>query len=227
MRFAGSDLVLDSSKWTTCVVGKLSPWLDLDSPNEHVRLASEKAFKEEVAWASHLGVPAVLAPTPSSESACANYAMLINQTVQSGSLVHFWIRIPLAAPASTALTSQGDDHESSGSSSAQTASAAASDPWRIWNRLRLLCEQHPHVSVALEVTPDLPADFTATLASTPSASSSMADSPKPTGSYGVGGLARWLGEPIKAAILPTGVFLTNRAGYPTLSAAHQVMFSSL
>lgn len=51
---AGSDLVMSSERWSTCVVGKLSPWLDLDSPVTATRLASEKAFKQEVAWASHL-----------------------------------------------------------------------------------------------------------------------------------------------------------------------------
>lgn len=51
---AGSDLVMGSERWTTSVVGKMSPWLELDSNVPSVRLASEKAFKQEVAWASHL-----------------------------------------------------------------------------------------------------------------------------------------------------------------------------
>lgn len=34
-------------------------------------------------------------------------------------------------------------------------------------------------------------------------------------------LDRWLGEPIKAIILPTSIFLTNRKGYPVLSQKHQ------
>lgn len=49
-----SDLVMTSDRWSACVVGKLSPWLDLDSPVTSTRLASEKALKQEVAWASHL-----------------------------------------------------------------------------------------------------------------------------------------------------------------------------
>lgn len=32
---------------------------------------------------------------------------------------------------------------------------------------------------------------------------------------------KWLGEPIKAAILPTRIFLTNKKGFPVLSKAHQ------
>jgi hypothetical protein len=34
-------------------------------------------------------------------------------------------------------------------------------------------------------------------------------------------LDRWFGEPLRAIILPTSIFLTNRKGYPTLSLAHQ------
>lgn len=32
---------------------------------------------------------------------------------------------------------------------------------------------------------------------------------------------KWLGEPIKAAILSTSIFLTNKKGFPVLSKAHQ------
>ncbi|RXM28885.1 Protein arginine N-methyltransferase 5 [Acipenser ruthenus] len=32
---------------------------------------------------------------------------------------------------------------------------------------------------------------------------------------------KWLGEPIKAAILPTSIFLTNKKGFPVLSKLHQ------
>jgi protein arginine N-methyltransferase 5 len=32
---------------------------------------------------------------------------------------------------------------------------------------------------------------------------------------------KWHGEPVKALLLPTAVFLTNKRGYPTLSKAHQ------
>uniref|UniRef100_A0A8C5H4G8 Protein arginine N-methyltransferase 5 n=1 Tax=Gouania willdenowi TaxID=441366 RepID=A0A8C5H4G8_GOUWI len=32
---------------------------------------------------------------------------------------------------------------------------------------------------------------------------------------------KWLGEPIKSAILPTSIFLTNKKGFPVLSKTHQ------
>ena len=53
-----SDLVLDSQQWGQRVVGKISPWLQLDSPHVAIRRRSEEAFRQEIAWAAHLGLPA-------------------------------------------------------------------------------------------------------------------------------------------------------------------------
>uniref|UniRef100_A0A8V5GG38 Protein arginine N-methyltransferase 5 n=1 Tax=Melopsittacus undulatus TaxID=13146 RepID=A0A8V5GG38_MELUD len=38
---------------------------------------------------------------------------------------------------------------------------------------------------------------------------------------------RWLGEPLKAALLPTSLFLTNKRGFPVLSRAHQRLLARL
>ena len=39
-----SDLCLSSSDWNNLVVGKISPWLQLDSPHFHIRRNSEKVI---------------------------------------------------------------------------------------------------------------------------------------------------------------------------------------
>jgi hypothetical protein len=36
---------------------------------------------------------------------------------------------------------------------------------------------------------------------------------------------RWHGEPVKALLLPTAAFLTNKRGYPTLTKAHQELLT--
>ncbi|KAI3470085.1 hypothetical protein Pfo_026748 [Paulownia fortunei] len=68
------------------------------------------------------------------------------------------------------------------------------DSWELWNSFRFLCEHHSQLSVALDI-----------LSSLPSASS----------------VARWFGEPVRAAIINTNSFLTNARGYPCLSKRHQ------
>uniref|UniRef100_A0A671QR82 Protein arginine N-methyltransferase 5 n=1 Tax=Sinocyclocheilus anshuiensis TaxID=1608454 RepID=A0A671QR82_9TELE len=61
-------------------------------------------------------------------------------------------------------------------------------------RILTLCDYNKRICLAIEIGADLPSD---TL------------------------IDKWLGEPIKAAILPTSIFLTNKKGFPVLSKAHQ------
>lgn len=35
-------------------------------------------------------------------------------------------------------------------------------------------------------------------------------------------LNKWPGEPVRAIVIPTSVFLTNKKGYPVLSKPHQL-----
>ena len=35
--------------------------------------------------------------------------------------------------------------------------------------------------------------------------------------------SRWVGEPLKAIIIPTNVFLTNKKGYPVLTRENQIV----
>ncbi|XP_053909113.1 LOW QUALITY PROTEIN: protein arginine N-methyltransferase 5 [Cuculus canorus] len=69
-----------------------------------------------------------------------------------------------------------------------------------WHNFRTLCDYNNAVGVALEVGPDLPS---------------------------AAAVARWLGEPVKAAILPTSLFLTNKKGFPVLSRPHQRLLGRL
>jgi hypothetical protein len=117
---------MDSRGWTSSVVGQVSRWIDLDAKCPRARLASEKAFKQEIAWATHLSVGAVLLPPVRSHQQCANYARVLNQAAtqaqylqvravaccmqapklvlsSNGSMAgvygiatQFWVRVPLA-----------------------------------------------------------------------------------------------------------------------------------
>ena len=37
---------------------------------------------------------------------------------------------------------------------------------------------------------------------------------------------RWIGEPVKVAVLPTSAFVTNKRGYPTLPKSHQALLTT-
>lgn len=138
--FAGSDLVLSPSQWSSHVVGKISSWIDLDSEDEVLRLDSETTLKQEIAWASHLSLQACLLPTPRGKS-CANYARCVNQILQNLNCMQLWLRIPLV---------KNDDD------SMETNSDHWIDSWEIWNSFRLLCEHHSRLSIALDIQNSLP-----------------------------------------------------------------------
>ena len=129
-----SDRLLSSAQWSRHIVGKISPWLQLDSPHERLRRQSEEAFKAEIAWAAHLGLSAVLLPPPAPGS--ANYARMLQWACLSTQHIKFYIRLPAA--------DSSDDDDAEG-------------PWRCWDRVRTLCEQSSSLAVALELGLDLPA----------------------------------------------------------------------
>lgn len=136
---------MDSGRWTTEVVGRVSEWIDLDSPSEYVRINSKKVIRQELAWASHLGVPAVLLPPPTYYS--NNYAAVINSTL-SQSYFTLWLRIPLVSPQRASPDFQGKASSSS--------DRCIDDSWEWWNNFRTACEYHPNLAVALELSADLP-----------------------------------------------------------------------
>ncbi|GAY44570.1 hypothetical protein CUMW_082920, partial [Citrus unshiu] len=138
LSFAGSDLVLSPSQWSSHVVGKISSWIDLDSEDEILRMDSETTLKQEISWASHLSLQACLLPSPKGAS-CANYARCVNQILQSLNNMQLWLRIPLVKNDDDTM-----DFIPSG------------DSWELWNSFRLLCEHHSQLSVALDVLSSLP-----------------------------------------------------------------------
>ncbi|AQK60998.1 Protein arginine N-methyltransferase 1.5 [Zea mays] len=72
------------------------------------------------------------------------------------------------------------------------------DSWELWNSFRLLCDHSSQLCVALDILSTLPS---------------------------INSLARWFGEPVRAAILQTEAFLTNAKGYPCLSKRHQSLLT--
>eukprot|EP00850_Spirogloea_muscicola_P017646 SM000154S01381 [mRNA] locus=s154:56254:62451:- [translate_table: standard] len=217
--------------------GKISEWADLDHGDGEVRRDSEAVLKQELSWASHLSLQArrstahhrraatdaaavaaaaCLLPTPRPLD-CTNYARCVNQLLQGLSNMQLWLRIPLVAPELQAVEGTADEDAVFLRRDA-VSRRPLSDPWEWWHAFCTLCEHHSQLSVALDITASLPS---------PSA------------------LQRWLGEPVRAAILHTSVshavgianlmtrfaqvqaFLTNKRGFPCLSKRHQALVATL
>lgn len=73
------------------------------------------------------------------------------------------------------------------------------DPWHWWNRLRCFCSHNSKLGVILEIPAVLPPQEC---------------------------IDRWTGEPVRAVLLSTKVFQTNKRGYPALSKAHQAVLTA-
>lgn len=69
-----------------------------------------------------------------------------------------------------------------------------------WNHFRSLCDYNRRLGVALELTANLPPPEV---------------------------IDRWLGEPVRAVVVSTSLFLTNKKGYPVLSKQHQAIVRRL
>jgi protein arginine N-methyltransferase 5 len=190
----GSDMQLNSWQWNDLVVGRVSKWIDLDSPSAAVRKVGTKVLRQETAWATHLSLPAVLLPSPRQE--CFNYAAVVSQVVLQARHLHAWIEMPLGGDdVGVETTATTGERPSSG-----PGSGTGHDPWRTWNTFRTLCDSSPNLHVALVAGKVLPKQSA---------------------------LDRWIGEPVRALVLPTNVFVLNRKGYPTLPDAHKRLVLAL
>lgn len=186
-----SDLELSSGEWMAGVVAKLSPWIRPDCPNPTLRAASEAAFAEEVAFASHLSLRALMIPAPNGGSqGVANLARCLSAALLSAPSLQLWLRLPVSdLPGKVPPVSFN-----AVDSPVKIPSEKDTEPWEVWNTIRTLCGEHPNLGVALELTAELPHKSV---------------------------LERWMAEPVRVVLLCTSSYVTNKVGYPVLSRRHQ------
>ncbi|KAL8574524.1 hypothetical protein ACOMHN_005901 [Nucella lapillus] len=188
-----SDLCLSSSDWSNLVVGKVSPWLQLNSTDAKILRNSEMALKQELSFACHLGLPALMIPLTNAN--CSNLARCVNEHILSTFIpMQYWINVPLvSAPDMTDRIFKDDDDDA-------MEGTMIEDTWKWWNKFRTLCDLTKRIDLVLEVTADIPSEEI---------------------------IERWLAEPLKAIVVSTKLFLTNKKGYPVLSKPHQTLMRRL
>ncbi|NP_001383341.1 protein arginine N-methyltransferase 5 isoform 1 [Gallus gallus] len=196
-----SDLLLAGRDWNTLIVGKVSPWIRPDSPLEAVRRNSEAALQQELDFAAYLGVPAVLLSLRGPH--CPNLARGLCAHLQGAP--HGAAGAPYGAAVwvRVPLLAPEDGREDVIANEELVNEGDGRQEertWHWWHNFRTLCDYNKRVGLALEVGPDLPS---------------------------AEAIDRWLGEPLRAAILPTSIFLTNKKGFPVLSRPHQRLLGRL
>jgi len=134
------------SDWNNLVVGKISPYINLDHEDKSVRLQSEKTLEQELAFAGHLALPAVMI---SLRQKNINLARCLHNKVVSApanlARFHVWVHLPMVSPASEAAFYEREPLEED-----------SDTPWHWWNRFRCLANSEKRLGVALEMTADLP-----------------------------------------------------------------------
>ena len=186
-----SDLLLNSTQWSSQVVGKTSRWIDADALDAAARRDGEAALRQELMWAAHLSLHAVLLPDPPGGLRLANYARIVNQFLASLSNTALWVRVPVVARPEEGATGGGDAMDDDGPT---TSAPSSRDPFAAWAKLRAMCEGHPQLGACLEVGAQLPSEED---------------------------LARWIGEPLRAVALSPDAFVANKRGFPVLPKRHQ------
>lgn len=115
---------------STQVVGRTSSWIDPDSPDAALASDSVAALTQELGWAAHLSLQAVVLPSPPSGVGPAT-ARCINAALRCLATTAVWLRVPL-----------------------QVVEDGVDSSFAAWARLRALAEHAPRVGLLL----DLPAD---------------------------------------------------------------------
>lgn len=228
--FTDNEPVLNNTKWSQCVVSK--PNLDMsDYPDNEAQ--AKETLERVISFASHFSIPVALIPCP--DRITFGFARTIYHLAQEYPGVQIWVHVKLSKdimtesselPTNTysqeligatvdekasqmskmSLHSVGHTLTSpnavlEGSCTIQhSATGSFKGQWELWNNLRTVCEYHPNISVCLELGEELPVQEK---------------------------VNRWLGEPVKALILPTKIFVENKQGYPTLSKQSQELVKGL
>ncbi|KAG8688974.1 methyltransferase protein [Ceratobasidium sp. 395] len=182
--FKREELNIIRNDQSEYVIGFASDWLELDSLEEGVRFDSEIALRQELQFASYLGIVNVVLPAPRRNHQITSYARTISDCLASSSIsayINLAIRIPVC---------DVPPEEGSGAKGVTGHEDELSATWEIWNTIKMICGPTQRISVALDLTPALPA------------------------SPGI--LARWAAEPVQHIIIPATTFISNAKGYPVL-----------
>jgi type II protein arginine methyltransferase len=138
-----SDRELDSKDWIANIVGEISGWIDCDNPDPTTQKSSEKAMRQEFAWASHLGLQALVFPMPCLRS--PNFAAIIQQLCAASTYQQLWVKIPLSVPLDFRNSRLNLNH--------------VTDGWEVWDSLRHLAGHNDRLFCCLELSDDLPDDL--------------------------------------------------------------------
>ncbi|EZA48205.1 hypothetical protein DMN91_012321 [Ooceraea biroi] len=145
--FTRPDLILNSSEWSNLIIGKVSPFINVDSTDPVVRKNSEKTLTQELSLASHFGLSAVTLKLRNAANENINLARIIYDKVSNNNCVfQVWVQVPMENPIRQSYSFRASEE----------SPRVDENPWEWWNTFRAVCDFNKKIGIALIVSHDLP-----------------------------------------------------------------------
>ncbi|XP_023343008.1 protein arginine N-methyltransferase 5 [Eurytemora carolleeae] len=139
-----ADILLAGSDWSSYVVGKLDTSINVDSVVPSIRKISEAKLTEELKYASHLGLPAVMVRLTGEHQ--PNLARILSNSVCRDQGIQIWAQVPI----SSADCNKYEDLE---------PGREIISSWSWWNRFRLLGNMSSKINLCLEMVETIPEEI--------------------------------------------------------------------
>ena len=225
--FTRSDLMLDSGDWSSLIVGMISRDLNLESNCQSIRRIAEERLKRELNFSIHLGLAAIMIPLNKPNN--LNLSRIIYTYLMRGGNGQVWVRVPfnnqrdssavdvthsavsevinntdftIPPPNGKELnkslknSDEGQKRQLGEKEESIECKNSVSDTWEWWDVFRGCANTEKRLFLALSLDKGIPDEDR---------------------------LERWLGEPVKALIISTSLFLTNKRGCPVLPRSVQAV----
>ncbi|XP_029658740.1 protein arginine N-methyltransferase 5 [Formica exsecta] len=143
--FTRPDLILCSSDWNNLIIGKFSPFINVDSTNPIIRKNSEETLNQELSLVSHFGLSGATLKLKHGINKNVNLARIISDKISNNNTnFQIWIQVPMENPIRQAYSYRTED------------CPADENPWEWWNAFRTICDYNKRLGVALIVSHDVP-----------------------------------------------------------------------
>ncbi|WPB03278.1 uncharacterized protein RHO25_007915 [Cercospora beticola] len=198
------DTDLGPDEGNIAIIGVVSPWIDLGSPDPLIAHVSRQVFSLEVAYAAFVGIGNVIVHGPIEGSDHVQYARAVLEGLGLGPYVQLQILLPitgeleLEGAEGAHLSELAREKYMPAPSEEDEAEPELFGTWETWNTIRAMGQYSNKLTVALELPRQLPS---------------------------LELQSRWFSEPVRTLVMPRTTFLRNQAGYPVLDKGHQQLLS--
>ena len=145
------DTDLQPGTYNTMLVGVVSPWIDVASPDPIVAHVSRQVLHMELAYAAFCGIVNVVMYGPVSPSTVTQFSQAVREALGVGPFIHLQILLPMSGEleqdygdashlcelAREQYVDESDDTEDEDGLSV----------WDSWNAIRTVCRYSPHLSI--------------------------------------------------------------------------------